>query len=147
MLYSFVILWLPPSVCVVLHVCDLKPTKCISCIPVCDLLFHTFLGRLPIELKFRTIATLVWSIVATIIYSDVTNQCFFSAVFGAEIRPHSPRQKVCFFPLFWKKIPLKMKYSKKKISKMWRQRVRSAYKFVPCISHAVNLWVASLGDR
>ena len=39
---------------------------------------------------------------------------FFSAVFGAEIRPHSPRQKVCFFPLFRKKIPIKMKYSKKK---------------------------------
>ena len=76
-----------------------------------------------------------------------TQNSFFSAVFGAEIRPHSPRQKVCFFPLFWKKIPLKMKYSKKKIGKMWRQCVGRAYKFVPCISHAVNLRVASLGDR
>ena len=65
------------------------------------------------------------------------DQCFFSAVCGAEIRPYSPRQKVCFFPLFWKKIPLKMKYSKKKIGKMWRQRVGSAYRFVPCISHVV----------
>ena len=32
---------------------------------------------------------------------------FFSAVFGAEIRPHFPRQKVCFFPYFERKFPSK----------------------------------------
>ena len=72
---------------------------------------------------------------------------FFLLFLGPKFGPLPLAKKYVFFPLFWKKIPLKMKYSQKKIGKMCRQRVGSVYKFVPCISHAVNLRVASLGDR
>ena len=41
-------------------------------------------------------------------------QCFFSAVFGAEIRPHSPRQKVCFSPILKENSPQNEVFKKKK---------------------------------
>ena len=43
---------------------------------------------------------------------------FFSAVLGAEIRPHSPRQKVCFFsPILNENSPQNEVFKKKKSAK------------------------------
>ena len=69
-----------------------------------------------LKLMDKKIFTILRSKILFIMKQTITTNLsgFFSAVFGAEVWPHSPRQKVCFFPLFWKKIPLKMKYSKKK---------------------------------
>ena len=45
-------------------------------------------------------------------------QCFFSAVFGAEIQPHSPRQKVCCFsPILKENSPQNEVFKKKQSAK------------------------------
>ena len=81
------------------------------------------------------------------LYIYIYIQSFFLLFLGRKFGPIPLAKKYVFFPYFERKFPSKWSIQKKKIGKMWRQRVGSAYKFVPCISHAVNLRVASLGDR